>query len=113
MYQSYVTPSYLTKFMQKMKLEGNKFDEFIEKEFGQYEWFKNSNGEYRLPWLKQIVENGTRFSVGKYNYRNLLAHKVQLSFNKHGYMKGLTDAEYTLSILSEFFSEEGKSGRRL
>ena len=110
MYQSYVTPSYLTKFMQKMKLEGNKFDEFIEKEFGQYEWFKNSNGEYRLPWLKQIVENGTRFSVGKYNYRNLLAHKVQLSFNKHGYMKNLTDAEYTLSILSEFFSEEGKSG---
>ena len=65
--------------MQKMKLEGDKFDEFIEKEFGQYEWFKNSDGKYRLPWLKQIVENGTRFSVGKYNYKNLFHNYVNLS----------------------------------
>lgn len=108
-YQSYVTPSYLTKFMQKMKLRGEEFDAFVESEFGKFGWFKNEQG-WRHPWLRAIVEKGDRgFKVNGVDYRDILSHHVQLNFNKKGYMRQMSPAEYTMSVMSEFFSYNGES----
>ena len=110
-YQSYVTPSYLTKFMQKMRLQGEEFNTFVQDEFGQYNWFKQ--GENWLnSWLKDIVELGDRgFKCGNIPYRELFAHKVELNFNKHGYMREMTPAEYSLSLIAEYFSASQGTGK--
>ena len=103
MYQSYVTPSYLTKLMQKFTiLSEEEFKKFMQEEYGQYKgWFTDSKGEYRLSWLRALNSSP--------EMRAIFKHKVQLNFNKHNYMKNMTDAEYTLSVISEFFAESDKA----
>lgn len=103
MYQSYVTPSYLTKLMQKFTiLSKEEFDKFMQEEYGQYKgWFTDSKGEYRLSWLRDLSSRP--------EMRAIFKHKVQLNFNKHNYMRNMTDAEYTLSVISEFFAESDKA----
>lgn len=103
MYQSYVTPSYLTKLMQKFTiLSDEEFKKFMQEEYGQYSgWFTDSKGEYRLSWLKALSSSP--------EMRAIFKHKVQLNFNKHNYMRNMTDAEYTLSVISEFFAESDKA----
>ena len=103
MYQSYVTPSYLTKLMQKFTiLSEEEFKKFMQEEYGQYEgWFTDSRGEYRLSWLRALNSSP--------EMRAIFKHKVQLNFNKRNYMRNMTDAEYTLSVISEFFAESDKA----
>lgn len=103
MYQSYVTPSYLTKLMQKFTiLSEEEFKKFMQEEYGQYKgWFTDSKGEYRLSWLRDLSSHP--------EMRAIFKHKVQLNFNKHNYMRNMTDAEYTLSVISEFFAESDKA----
>jgi len=36
--------------------------------------------------------------------KKLFEHKVQLSFNKKQYMRGMTDSEYAVSVISEYFT---------
>jgi len=100
MYQSYVTPSYLTVLMNHFGSEDARFQEFLESEYGQYEWFKDQNG-WRNVWLE------TMDGMTQEERKNLFRHKVQLNFNKHNYMKSMSDTEYALSVLSEYFSEFG------
>lgn len=100
MYQSYITPSYTTKLMQKFQLTGQEFDTFIENEFGQYEWFHTGDDierGWRNSWLRLLVTDS--------NAREVFKHKTQLNFNKKNYMKNMTDSEYCLSLLTEYFSE--------
>jgi hypothetical protein len=101
MYQSYITPSYMTKLMNKFNLKGDEFDAFIEDEYGKYKWFKyksrNIEKGWRNTWLELLVTDG--------NAREIFKHKVQLNFNKHNYMKNMNDTEYTLSLLAEYYSE--------
>lgn len=40
MYQSYVIPSFMTNLMNKFKLEGKEFEDFVWKQYGSSEWFK-------------------------------------------------------------------------
>lgn len=103
MYQSYVTPSYLTKLMQKFTiLSEEEFKKFMQEEYGQYGgWFTDSRGEYRLSWLRALNSSP--------EMRAIFKHKVQLNFNKRNYMRNMTDAEYTLSVISEFFAESDKA----
>lgn len=103
MYQSYVTPSYLTKLMQKFTiLSEEEFKKFMQEEYGQYKgWFTDSRGEYRLSWLRALNSSP--------EMRAIFKHKVQLNFNKRNYMRNMTDAEYTLSVISEFFAESDKA----
>lgn len=102
MYQSYITPSYMTKLMNKFKLTGEEFDTFINSEYGVYEWFKIQNDDietgWRNIWLKLLVNDMPT--------REIFKHKVQLNFNKHNYMRNMSDTEYLLSILTEYFSEK-------
>lgn len=101
MYQSYVTPSYMTKLMQKFKLEGQEFDDFLQNEYGAYAWFKEDNGDiergWRNEWLRRLATDDKA--------RKIFAHKVQLNFNKHNYMRNMSDTEYALSLIAEYFSE--------
>jgi exodeoxyribonuclease-5 len=108
MYQSYVIPSFTTKLFQKFtKSTNEKFKEFMEEEYGKSQWFGKKEwsrqyGEimhWNVPWLKYMG-----------SYRSILDHRVQLSFNGHNYMKNLTDPEYALSVLSEYFSVETENG---
>lgn len=112
MYQSYVIPSFTTKLFQKFtKTTNENFDKFMEEEYGKSEWFGHKEWEllagkevthYNVPWLKAMVD-----------YRQLLDHRVQLNFNGHNYMRNLTDPEYALSVISEYFSEEQIRGKEV
>lgn len=101
MYQSYVTPSYMSKLMNKFRLKGEEFDSFIESEYGAFEWFKMQTGNietgWRNAWLRDLVKDETA--------REIFKHKVQLNFNKHNYMRNMSDTEYMLSLFTEYFSE--------
>lgn len=101
MYQSYVTPSYLTVLMNHLTSEDTRFQEFLESEYGAYEWFRNSDGSWKNLWLGQLD------GMSQEERKKLLKHKVQLNFNKHNYMRNMSDVEYALSIFSEYFSEFG------
>lgn len=101
MYQSYITPSFMTKLMNKFRQEGQAFEDFIMDEYGSSEWFKFQNGDvdkgWRNEWLRILAKDE--------NARKVFDHKVELNFNKHNYMRNMSDAEYTLSLITEYFSE--------
>lgn len=101
MYQSYITPSFMTKLMNKFRQEGQAFEDFIMDEYGSSEWFKFPNGDvdkgWRNEWLRVLAKDE--------NARKVFDHKVELNFNKHNYMRNMSDAEYTLSLITEYFAE--------
>lgn len=112
MYQSYVTPSYMTKLMTKFKTSQESFENFLKEEFGKYEWFNDGNcftdirEGWKNPWLHRMARDPKA--------RESFEHKVQLSFNKHNYMKTMNEVEYTLSILTEYWAEStSNSGSEL
>lgn len=106
MYQSYVTPSFMTKLFNKFRQEGQAFEDFILNEYGSSEWFKFGAGDgdiskgWRNEWLRLLARDE--------NARKVFGHKVELNFNKHNYMRNMNDAEYTLSLITEYFSESAK-----
>lgn len=100
MYQSYVIPSYMTKLMNKFSLQGEAFDNFIMEEYGNQPWFHEGNDierGWRNNWLRLLVNDAKA--------RDIFKHKVQLNFDGSNYMKNMSDVEYTLSLLTEYFSE--------
>lgn len=103
MYQSYITPSYTSKLFQKFSTKNPNFDQFITDEYGNYAWFKDpaTDGElergWRNEWLRQLATDEKA--------REVFKHKVQLNFNKKNYMRNMDDMEYTLSVITEYFSE--------
>lgn len=101
MYQSYITPSYTSKLFQKFGQTGQAFDDFIMAEYGNMPWFHTGNNierGWRNAWLKSLATDSKT--------REIFKHKVQLNFNKHNYMRNMSDMEYTLSLFTEYFSEK-------
>lgn len=101
MYQSYITPSYTSKLFQKFGQTGQAFDDFIMAEYGNMPWFHTGNNierGWRNTWLKSLATDSKA--------REIFKHKVQLNFNKHNYMKNMSDMEYALSLFTEYFSEK-------
>lgn len=105
MYQSYVIPSYMTKLMRKFQNSNEQeFKEFMQKEYGQYEWFRDQSRDIEDPnswkndWLRQL------YFMSNENRKKLFGHKVQLSFIGHNYMRNMTGPEYVMAIMTEFFS---------
>ena len=109
MYQSYITPSFMTKLMNKFHQEGQAFEDFIMDEYGSSEWFKFPNGDvdkgWRNEWLRILAKDE--------NARKVFDHKVELNFNKHNYMRNMSDAEYTLSLITEYFAESTDSNTNM
>lgn len=100
MYQSYVTPSYMSKLMQKFSQKGEAFDKFLTEEFGNQPWFHEGTDierGWRNSWLRALATDSKA--------REIFKHKVQLNFNKHNYMRNMSDMEYILSLFTEYFSE--------
>lgn len=100
MYQSYVTPSYMSKLMQKFSQKGEAFDKFLTEEFGNQPWFHEGTDierGWRNSWLRALATDSKA--------REIFKHKVQLNFNEHNYMKNMSDMEYALSLFTEYFSE--------
>ena len=106
MYQSYVTPSFMTKLFNKFRQEGQTFEDFILDEYGSSEWFKFDAGDgdvskgWRNEWLRLLATDTEA--------RKVFDHKVELNFNKHNYMRNMSDAEYSLSLITEYFAESTK-----
>lgn len=106
MYQSYITPSFMTKLMNKFHQEGQEFEDFILDNYGSSEWFKFNAGDgdisrgWRNDWLRLLATDA--------NARKVFDHKVELNFNKHNYMRNMSDAEYTLSLITEYYAESTK-----
>lgn len=106
MYQSYITPSFMTKLMNKFRQEGQEFEDFILDNYGSSEWFKFNAGDgdisrgWRNDWLRLLATDA--------NARKAFDHKVELNFNKHNYMRNMSDAEYTLSLITEYYAESTK-----
>ena len=100
MYQSYITPSYTSKLFQKFGQTGQTFDNFIMAEYGNVPWFHTGNNierGWRNVWLRALATDSKA--------REIFKHKAQLNFNKHNYMRNMSDMEYALSLFTEYFSE--------
>lgn len=97
-YYSHLTPSYLGKLIKQLKDVRNdpvKFEEFIQKEFRQYEWFFK-NGEWRHDWIEKLVTDP--------DMRKALQHKVVLNKDKVAY-SDWDELDYTLVLLNEYLAE--------
>ena len=109
MYQSYVTPSYMTKLMLKFsEKDPVKFNQFIQEEFGKYDWFRDTSirdtkAGWRSGWLGILARDAAA--------RKVFKHEAKLNYNKHNYMKNMTGNEYIMSLLSSFFSEGAGNGK--
>lgn len=110
MYQSYTTPSYMSKLMAKLsEADPTKFREFMHEEFGKYDWFRDqSQLDKTRGWRNNLIESLSRDPVTREKFKR----KVQLNFNKHNYMKNMDDMEYTLSLITEFLAEYNPTGKR-
>lgn len=97
-YYSHVLPSYLGKLIKQLKNAMNdkeRFDKFIQDEFGQYEWFFK-DGEWRSDWVKKLATDSSM--------RDALQHKVILNYDKRAY-QDWDDLDYTMVLLNEFWAE--------
>lgn len=109
MYQTYTTPSYLSNLLAKFHKGSEKdFEGFIQKQYGDSEWFKVQNNDLGSGWFTPWLSKMMRDSTG--NMRKMFDHKVQLSFDSNAYMTQMSDLQYTLSILSEYFSIPVENG---
>lgn len=97
-YYSHVTPNYLGKLIKQLKnVRGDRkrFEEFINTEFKQYEWFFK-DGRWRSDWLEQLVNSE--------EMRRGLNHKVVLNSDKVDYTNW-DDLDYTLVLLTEYWGD--------
>ena len=97
-YYSHVTPNYLGKLIKNLKNVMNdkeRFEQFIQTEFKDYEWFFK-DGHWRNDWLRQLAESD--------ELRRGLNHKVVLNSDKVDYTNW-DDLDYTLVLLTEYWGD--------
>lgn len=101
-YYGHTNPCYLVKLVEQLKNENGdeqRFKEFIDKEYGRYEWFYK-DGRWRNGWLNEIIKDP--------KVREGLAHKVVLSADGKSY-SNWDDIDYTLVLLNEYWAEPNNS----
>lgn len=97
-YYSHVTPNYLGKLIKNLKNVMNdkeRFEQFMQTEFKQYEWFFKGD-HWRNDWLRQLAESE--------ELRRGLNHKVVLNSDKIDYTDW-DDLDYTLALLTEYWGD--------
>lgn len=97
-YYSHVTPNYLGKLIKNLKNVMNdkeRFEQFMQTEFKQYEWFFKGD-HWRNDWLRQLAESD--------ELRKGLNHKVVLNSDKVDYTNW-DDLDYTLALLTEYWGD--------
>lgn len=110
MYYSYTNPSKLGHVVRNLKdalhtveengkIEGSKFGQYIEDNFGRYTgWYKTNDGR---TWLNDLLRQLTDKKRGA-AARRVLAHKVELAYLGKPY-KELGELGFMLSILTNYF----------
>lgn len=105
MYYSFVTPSYMGKLVTNLKNaigDEKKFKAFLKENYSDYRWFYDRSApegqKWNNTWLQQLAENP--------KMRQMLEHKVQLSFGKTPYNE-LSELGYTMSLMQEYFYDKG------
>lgn len=113
MRQSYLLPSFLTMFTNKFHLEEAAFNRFLADEFNT-EFMRNtllddlSDEELRdavkkgwnIVWLQHMMSDTKK----RLNFKC----KTSLTFNGKTYMRGMSEEEYALAMITEFFGENSK-----
>lgn len=113
MRQSYLLPSFLTMFTNKFHLEEAAFNRFLADEFNT-EFMRNtllddlSDEELRDAvkkgwnnvWLQHMMSDTKK----RLNFKC----KTSLTFNGKTYMRGMSEEEYALAMITEFFGENSK-----
>lgn len=97
-YYSHVTPNYLGKLIKNLKNvmdDKERFEQFMQTEFKQYEWFFK-DGHWRNDWLRQLAESD--------ELRRGLNHKAVLNSDKVDYTNW-DDLDYTLVLLTEYWGD--------
>lgn len=97
-YYSHVTPNYLGKLIKNLKNVMNdkeRFEQFMQTEFKQYEWFFKGD-HWRNDWLRQLAESE--------ELRRGLNHKAVLNSDKVDYTDW-DDLDYTLALLTEYWGD--------
>lgn len=113
MHYSFNPPSYAGKLFINLRSamsSKEKFDEFINDEYGKYKWFNenaDSNVKEKLwmtPWLDILYDKNARGELSEkaIKARKTINRKTQLSYNKTPYVE-LGGLSYAKSILSEFY----------
>lgn len=106
-YYIYNTPSYAGILFQKLSGENfeneEQYREFIEKEFGEYEWFFNQSTEGektpRNAWLKYLLN--------KPKERKNVIHISNLGYDGTLYAD-MSSSAYTKSIIHQYFASTTK-----
>ena len=86
---SYSAPNYIESLLKRLKYEDEgKREQFLQEEFGQYEWFKK-DGKWRSEWLRLLAEDeNVRFqldsteviSLGGVEYTNWKPKNIKKAF---------------------------------
>lgn len=105
MYQSEVLPSWLSKTMDKfLTLDGKEYEEFLMKEYGQYEWFRNTKeSDIKKGWRNIWLQRLAKATLAE--RKEMFGHHVQLNYLGHNYMRNMSSPEYVLATLGEFFND--------
>lgn len=108
LYYSFNTPSYIKGVVTSLSNAlGNdqKFEEYLQKNYGDYKWFKNADGTWNNVWLNMLANEESK--------RANFEHKVQLSFETRKGRKtpyeDLSEVGYTMSLLNEYFYDTHKN----
>lgn len=111
-YQFFILPSYLTKQINQLRLQGQALEEFLETEFATSGWFsterdKNGKPVWRCPWLRDINKKDPKGDP-------IIATKQNLNHFGKRFMKEMTPQDYTISMLLHYFKNEyGKDGENI
>lgn len=95
-YYAHTNPNYLGKLFKQLKAvhgDMSRYKIFIEKEFGQYKWFRTEDGHWRNDILEQLVNSK--------EVREKFDHKVLLNSDKIAY-SDWDSLDHTLVLLTEF-----------
>lgn len=110
LHYSYVTPSYLSKFVENMKGMRGDVRTFIESEYGNIEgWFrnkrKNANQDGGEGWLNYWLDRMMGNTEEAKNTREKFDHIVVLSDNGTAYASK-SPVQYMASMLSMYFYDD-------
>lgn len=102
-YYSHTNPNYMGKLLKLFKnVRGDKarFEQFIQDEFKQYDWFYK-DGAWLSDWVERLATDP--------KMREALDFKVLLNSDKVEY-QDWDNLDYTLVLLNEFWAEKPDTG---
>ena len=92
-YPSYAAPNYIETVFKKLISDNvSKREEFLQKEFGRYKWFRNAKGEWNNEWLNLLANNS--------NVREMLS--IVNMFN----IEGVDYSDWTPTLIATGFMNQ-------